>query len=259
MLQKEIYERIIEMIGKGEPAALISVVETKGSAPGREGFKMVVDRQGGTLGTVGGGLIEAEAIKDALSAIEEGRSRMKNYRLDQETAGSLGMLCGGEVSLFIDVVVPPPSLVIVGAGHIAQPLAAMAKIVGFTVTVVDDRDDFCSRERFPGADELLVGEMEKVLEELEVHGGSYIVIVTRGHAFDQLALEKMLPREVPYLGMIGSRKKVQKIFQNVTQKGFSEEKLQRVKAPIGLDIGALTAEEIAVSILAQIISVKNKC
>jgi len=190
--------------------------------------------------------------------MRENRSRIATYKLNQEEAGGLGMLCGGETTLYIDVIVPPESLVIVGAGHVSRPLAAMAKITGFSVTVLDDREEFCNRERFPEADALLVGEMGSLLEKISMGKNSYVVIVTRGHAYDEAALEKIIGTGASYIGMIGSKNKVKKIFQNLLEKGIPEERLRQVHAPIGLDIGAKTAEEIAVSILAEIISVKNK-
>jgi xanthine dehydrogenase accessory factor len=257
-MQNEIYEVLLEMMGKEEPAALVTVVQTKGSSPGKPGFKMLVDLQGNTVGTIGGGLVEATVINEAREAIRLNTPKYSTYNLNNDTAAGLGMICGGETTVFIDVIVSPETFLIIGAGHIAQPLALMAKILNFRVIVIDDREDFCNRERFPTADECQVGDIVKLLEEANINENTYLVIVTRGHSYDEKALEKTLNSKARYLGMIGSQKKVQTVFQNLLNKGFSEEKLKEVYAPIGLDIGAETPEEISVSILSQIIEVRNK-
>jgi xanthine dehydrogenase accessory factor len=257
-MQNEIYEVLLKMMGKEEPAALVTVVQTKGSSPGKPGFKMLVDLQGNTVGTIGGGLVEATVINEAREAIRLNTPKYSTYNLNNDTAAGLGMICGGETTVFIDVIVSPETLLIIGAGHIAQPLALMAKILNFRVIVIDDREDFCNRERFPTADECQVGDIVKLLEEANINENTYLVIVTRGHSYDEKALEKTLNSKARYLGMIGSQKKVQTVFQNLLNKGFSEEKLKEVYAPIGLDIGAETPEEISVSILSQIIEVRNK-
>ena len=258
LMEKDIFEHLSQMAGNAEPAALVTIIESTGSAPGKTGFKMLVDLEGNTLGTVGGGRIEATVIRDAVEAIKKNASIIRKYRLDNEQAGGLGMICGGDVTVFIDVIIPPESLLIIGAGHIAQPLAAMAKIVGFHVTVMDDREEFCNSERFPTADQCLVGEIPELLQNWKITRNTYITIVTRGHEHDQIALEKTLLSGAYYLGMIGSEIKVQTIYNNLMEKGFSEKELEKVHAPIGLDIKAITAEEIAVSILAQLIFEKNK-
>lgn len=253
----EIYRRLLEILARGETAALVTVVEATGSVPGKPGFKMVVDSRGCAAGTVGGGSLENTAIGEAQRALGEGSSRLFRFSLTPEEAGGLGMLCGGEAALFIEVVSSADELFIVGAGHIAQPLAAMGKMLGFTVTVTDDREEFCTRERFPEADRLLAGELPAVIGKMNLHRKSYVVIVTRGHAGDQLALELTLRSKAGYLGMIGSRRKVEAVFTQLRARGFRPEELARVHAPIGLDIGARTPAEIALSICAEIIAVKN--
>jgi len=258
VVSKKLYQRLWEMVERDEPAALVTLLETKGSAPGKAGFKMLVDEQGESLGTVGGGLIEARIIKEAREALKNNSSSIKTYTLDTEEAGGIGMLCGGEVTVFIDVIVSPDTLVIAGAGHVAQSLAEVADFLGYSITVIDDREEFCNKERFPQAELCLVGDIGEKLEEVAMNQNTFLTIVTRGHAYDEIALENALQKEVGYIGMIGSKKKIEAIYQNLLQKGFSEKNLQKVHAPIGLDIGAETAEEIAVSIMAEIIRYKNK-
>jgi len=257
VVQKEIYARLYQMVEEEKPAALITLLETVGSAPGKPGFKMLVDQEGGIVGTIGGGPVEAMAIEEALEALRTNTPKISTYTLDKEKAGGLGMICGGEITVFIDVLAPPETLIIVGAGHIAQPLAAMGKILGFNIIVLDDRHDFCNKERFPQAEQCLVGDIPKHLQNLQITDRSYVVIITRGHVQDQDALEQTLRSRAAYLGMIGSKKKVETIFKNLQAKGYSAKELEKVHAPIGLFIGAKTAEEIALSILAQVISVKS--
>ena len=256
MFDHEIYKELLKRVEREETVALVTVVETSGSAPGKAGFKMLVDASGTALGTVGGGLVEATVIRDAQKAIRERESRICSYKLDQEAAGGLGMLCGGAASVFIDVIGSPETLLIVGAGHVAQPLAAMANTLGFKVEVMDDREDFCNKERFPGATRCLVGDIGELLAAATITRNTYIVIITRGHAYDQVALEQTINSDAAYLGMIGSRKKVQTIFNNLGEQGIEDRKIERVYAPIGMDIGAKTVEEIGISILAEIIAHK---
>ena len=257
MFSGDIYRELLKKVEREETVALVTVIETSGSAPGKAGFKMLVDASGATLGTVGGGLVEATVIRDALEAIREKKSRTFSYNLNQDAAGGLGMLCGGAASVFIDVIAAPETLLIVGAGHVAQPLASIAATLGFKVVVMDDRDDFCNQERFPSAAQCLVGEIGELLATATITHNTYIVIITRGHAYDQVALEKTINSDAAYLGMIGSRKKVQTIFNNLQEQGIAENKIEQVYAPIGMDIGAKTVEEIGISILAEIIAHKH--
>lgn len=252
----KVYRKLLELLEKGEPAVLVTVVKVTGSVSGKPGFKMLVDRRGETVGTVGGGLIESTALREARRAMTEGYPRQFTFELTPEKAGGIGMLCGGETTLLIEPLVPPAEMIIFGAGHVAQPLAAMGKMLGFVITVMDDREEFCNRQRFPEADRLLVNGLEKITDKLTLHGNSYVVIVTRGHAGDQLALEQTLRSPVRYLGMIGSQGKTEAIFNNLRKKGFTNQELARVHSPIGLNIGAQTPPEIALSICAEIVKVK---
>lgn len=254
----EVYKDLLELIEGGEPAALVTVVDAKGSAPARTGFKMLVDSRGRKAGTVGGGQLEAEAVQEALKAIGNNSCQLYQRQLTPQEAESSGMICGGEVTLFIEPHLTPDTLLIVGAGHIAQHLAAMAKIAGFMVTVLDDREEFCNRQLFPDADRLLVGNIEQLLGQVNIGLRTYITIVTRGHRYDQLALEKTIRSSASYLGMIGSAQKVEATFNNLHDLGIDPEELGKVHAPIGINIGAQTPAEIAVSILAEIIAVKRR-
>lgn len=257
-MQQAVYQKLAELEEREESAALVTIVRIKGSSPGKVGFKMLVDSRGNITGTVGGGVLEAMAICEALEAIRTGLPKLSVYRLTQDKAENLGMLCGGEVTYFVEAIVPAAALVIVGAGHISQTLAIMGKLIGFRVMVLDDREEFCNRERFPTADSCLVGEIEGLLDSLPICSSTCIIIVTRGHTYDRLVLAKMVGSAAGYLGMIGSKYKVEKTFSSLLEEGYSEEMLGKVYAPIGLNIAAKTPQEIAVSILAEIIAVKNK-
>ncbi len=206
---------------------------------------------------MGGGPLEKEATEKALEAIKNNQSQLYRRRLTAREAEDAGMICGGEVTLFIEPYLSPHTLLIVGAGYISQYLAAMAKSAGFVVHVMDDREEFCNRQLFPDADRLLVGQFEELLDRVTIDPRTYITIVTRGHNYDQLALEKTLSSTAAYLGMIGSAKKVATIFDNLRRSGVDPAALGAVHAPIGIKIGAQTPAEIAVSILAEIIAVRR--
>ncbi len=254
----EIYRNLLKMIERREPAALVTVVETRGSAPAKAGFKMLVDSRGRKSGNVGGGLLEIEAVEQALEAMKENSCRLYQRELTAREAEESGMICGGEVTLFIEPYLSSDTLLIVGAGHIALHLATMAKIAGFSVTVLDDREEFCNRRLFPDADRLLIGDIGQQLDQIEIDPQTYIAIMTRGHRYDQLALEKTIHSPAFYLGMIGSAKKIETTFNNLRDMGIDPQQLQQVHAPIGIKIGAQTPAEIAVSVLAEIIAVKRR-
>lgn len=256
---KDMMGELAGFLEMGRPAALATIVSAKGSAPRKEpGTKMLITLDGYVRGTIGGGLLEARVVEDAKIAIKSGASRLVSYNLTPETAGGMGLLCGGEVDVFIDVFKSSSVLIIIGAGHVALPLYKIAKIVGFEVIVLDDREEFANPERFPEADRVVAGNLEVSLEGLSVTPSTCIVIVTRGHQYDELALRKVIGSDAGYVGMIGSRKKVAAVLDRLRQDGFPEGLINRVHAPIGLSIGAETPEEIAVSIMAEIIQVMRK-
>ncbi len=255
-MKKEMLALLLENLNRHIPVVLTTVVESSGSAPGRAGAKMLVFADGKTHGTVGGGCLEGAVIEEARQALKRGQPRLGHYNLTEKEASGLGMACGGKVTVFIEPLLPGPRLLIAGGGHIAQSLCPLAKNLGFEVSVVDDREEFANRDKFPQADELLVGDIAEILSKQDIHRQVYVVIVTRGHHFDEAALEAVLPSAAAYIGMIGSRRKVEAIYAKLVQKGVERSQLERVCAPIGLDIGGDTPEEIALSILAQIQQVR---
>lgn len=216
---------------------------------------MLIHEDGKILGTIGGGCMEAEVWQEAMKVIKEDKPKTIHFDLTGRMAEESGMICGGVMDIYIEPIVPTPRIFIFGGGHISLFVSKMSAMVGFQVVVVDDRPQFANKERFPEADEVIAEEFHFALPKLRVNRSTYLVIVTRGHSYDQEVLEWALGQEVKYIGMIGSRKKIQTVYKSLTEKGFTPDQLQRVHAPIGLAIGALTPEEIAVSIVAEMIQV----
>jgi xanthine dehydrogenase accessory factor len=217
---------------------------------------MLLRADGSTVGTIGGGSLEQTALEDARAAMTSGASQVLEYSLRGEAEDDLGV-CGGTAKVYIEVLCPRPTLLILGAGHVAQPLAEFGHLLGFRTVVVDDRAEFASAARFPHADELLVVPFAKLTGTVTVTANTYAVIVTRNHEFDTVALREVLAAPAPYIGMIGSRRKVRTVLDILLQEGQPRERLAQVRAPIGLNIGGQTPVEIALSIMAEIVMVQH--
>jgi xanthine dehydrogenase accessory factor len=256
-MNREVFAAVADALERGEPAALVTVVATPGSTPQRVGAKMLVFGDGRLVGTIGGGCYENDAFWKAREAITTRRPALVHYELSDDFAQETGLICGGQMDVYIEPIEPSPELYIVGAGHVGFHLARVAHEVGFRVHVVDDREKFASPERFPTAAEIVVEDIPEWIARRNVPPHAYVVIVTRGHTNDLEALRGLAPRELRYLGLIGSRAKVARIYDALTADQMPAELLARVHAPIGLDIGAVTPQEIAVSILAELIAVKH--
>jgi xanthine dehydrogenase accessory factor len=253
----DIYQEIVRVKTEGEEAALVTVVSASGSTPREEGAKMLVRTDGSIIGTIGGGSLEAQIIKEAVKVIRQGKPKRLHRSLTAKEAGEEGMICGGDLEVFIEPILTPSTLYIFGGGHIALALTKMGKLCGFNITVIDDRAEFASAERFPEADAILAGDFTKSFPKIKIDNSSYIVIVTHGHRHDEVVLEWAVTTLAKYIGMIGSKTKNETIYTHLRAKGISQEQLDRVHAPIGLEIGAQTPEEIAVSILAELIKVRR--
>jgi xanthine dehydrogenase accessory factor len=254
---EDIYEALTQLRRRGEKAVLATVVSTRGSAPRKEGAKMVVQTDGRIIGTVGGGALEHQICQEALQMMEGNESRLAHFELANEDASRAGMMCGGTVDVFIEPIQPLPILFIFGGGHISLFLARIGKMVDFRIVIIDDRPEFANGERFPEADETIAEEIAVAMPRLAINSSSYIVIVTRGHQHDAEALEWAAKTEAAYVGMIGSKKKIRTIFSHLLTRGVTQEQLDRVHSPVGLPIGAETPEEIAVSIMAELIQVRH--
>jgi xanthine dehydrogenase accessory factor len=355
---KNIYSEIVKSLGRKEKLVLATLITRVGSAPRAVGAKYLIKEDGTSSGSIGGGCVEAEVWQEAQKVMEKGQGDVLRFRLTSEQLAGGGLICGGNIDIFIEplkeelldiyqevmkieqkggsallatlisvddtfsrqrsskilmknsgetigdimdrdkiekrilverealakekkptvivieseeedsrwkkmeVLIEPifsePTVFIFGAGHVSQQLAPLAKRVSFRVVVIDDREMFANRERFPEADEVIVSEFENSFDHLTVDDSSYIVIVTRGHLYDGTVLEQAVKTDVRYIGMIGSKKKIHTLYQNLMGKGISKETLDRVYAPIGLDINSETPEEIAVSIVAQLIKVRGE-
>ena len=338
-------EQFSRCLERKEPLALLTIIDRSGSGPREVGAMMIVDRQGGSFGTIGGGMLEARAIMLARKVILESRPAVERYRLTNRDASDLGMICGGQMEILADyipesgslwptftrhladqcrngkkaylirsmtdkgdgittgvgvadeeglnpgsfdlaqfdpeAITPvqlkegtrllargnvryfiqpagiPGKVFVFGAGHVGEALAPLCHFVGFRTVVVDDRGDFANKERFPLADEIHVPEsFDAFFYDLEMTEGDYVVIVTRGHAHDQAVLIRAMGTSVGYIGMIASRRKRDIIYRTLIDGGWCEQDLKRIRSPIGLDIGARTPEEIAVSIVAELVAVR---
>lgn len=234
----------------------MTVVCAQGSTPQRAGAKMLVWPDGRTVGTIGGGCYENDAFWKAREAIASGRPSLVHYELNDDFAQENGLICGGRMDVHIDPLAPSPRLYIVGAGHVGYHLARVAGEAGFHVHVVDDREKFASAERFPGA-EITVTPIAEWLAGADLPPTAYVALVTRGHQHDLDAVRALAPRDFKYLGLIGSRAKIARIFHALREEGMAGDRLDRLRAPIGLDIGAVTPAEIAISILAELIAVRR--
>ena len=256
-MNEEVLAALLRAIERGEEAALVTIVSARGSTPQRVGAKMVVFADGRTVGTIGGGCYENDAFWKAKESLQTRKSQIVRYDLTDDFAAESGLICGGQMQVYIEPIEPAPRLYIIGAGHVAQHLARIARPVGFRIHVLDDREKFANRERFPDADELIVDSIPDWLGKAELPSNAYVVVVTRGHRHDLDALRALATRELRYVGLIGSKAKVKRIYDALLGESVPIESLSRVYAPIGLDIGAVTPEEIAVSILAELIAVRR--
>jgi xanthine dehydrogenase accessory factor len=253
----DIFAEIARLRKEGRKAALATIIQVQGSIPSYESSKILVRDDGSILGTVGGGFIEGEVCSVAHEVMREERPRRLHFNLDAHPEYESGLICGGSLDIFVEPILAIPTAYIFGGGHVSLYVSKVASVAGFDIVVSDDRPAFASKERFPEALETYAGPWEEIFPKLKVNGSSYVIIVTRGHKDDLTCLRWALGTPARYIGMIGSRRKVIEIFKVLEGEGVSREKLERVHSPIGLDIGALTPEEIAVSIVAEMIAVRR--
>ena len=218
---------------------------------------MLVFADGRIVGTIGGGCYENDAIGRAREAIASGKPELVKFDLNDDFVQESGLICGGQMEVYIDPIAPSPPLYIVGAGHVGWHLARMASEAGFRIHVIDDREKFANADRFPAAENIEVDDIGAWLHRADLPPAAYAVVVTRGHTHDFEALRALAARDLRYVGLIGSRAKIARIFEALEQEGMPVECLRRVNAPIGLDIGAITPAEIAVAILAELIAVRH--
>jgi len=250
----ELYEEIVRLKREGRSAALATIVQCIGSSPQKEGAKMLVRDDGSIAGTLGGGCIEAEVIQASRMAIRDGLPQTIPFELTEKHGG---LVCGGKVLVYIEPIIPDPHLVVLGAGHVGRALSRAARFSGFRITVIDDREEYANRENIPDAQTFVVTDFERAFEKFPVERDAYVVIATRGHNHDLDALKAALNTEARYIGLMGSRRKKALLFKTLKGEGFPEDEIRRVIVPVGLPIGSVTPEEIAISILAQIIQLRR--
>lgn len=250
----QLMRRLSEHLDAGTEVAMVTVVSTDGSVPREVGAKMLVFEDGSIEGTVGGGALEAMAIKSAVEALKAGRSGKEAFTLEPK---KLGMYCAGKVEVFVDVFKRSLRLIILGGGHVAERLGKVAAGAGIPYVVADDRPQFANEKRFPEASQVLVGRPQDLVKDLVKHPEDYVAIVTRCHAFDIECLAEALKTGAPYIGLIGSRAKIKQVFAILNKRGVHPESDGRVYSPIGLDLGDKTPGTIAVSVVSEILKLKN--
>jgi xanthine dehydrogenase accessory factor len=256
-VNQEVFTALAEALDRSEEVALVTITSSTGSTPQRVGAKMLVYADGRTVGTIGGGCYENDAFWKAREAIKARKPLNVKYELNDDIAEETGLVCGGQMEVFIEPVEAAPDVYIFGAGHVGYWLARMAHDTGFRVHVIDDREKFASAERFEAGTDVVVDDIPTWLQAHHLPSTAYAVVVTRGHKHDLDALRALAPSNLRYVGLIGSRAKVKRIYDALREEGISPDMLSRVHAPIGLDIGAITPQEIAISILAELIAVKH--
>jgi xanthine dehydrogenase accessory factor len=254
----DVYEEIVRLRREGRRGAVATIVSVQGSVPSFSTAKMLVRDDGSIAGTIGGGCVEAEVWQAAKEVMEQEKPRTLKFNLNHDPKLDTGLVCGGTLEIFVEPVLPLALLYLFGAGHVAQNIYKIANIAGFQVCVIDDRASYASHERFPEAHEVVAENFDAVTARLAPSSSSYIVIVTRGHKDDMRLLRWAVQTDARYVGMIGSKRKVIAIHRGLCDEGLAESLFERVYAPVGLDIGALTPEEIGVAVCAEMIAVRRR-
>jgi xanthine dehydrogenase accessory factor len=253
----DVYEELVRLRQLGQKCALATIVEVRGSIPSYESAKLLVREDGSMIGTIGGGCVEAEVWNAAREVIETEKPRRLSFNLGQDAAYDNGLICGGQLDVFVDPVLPVPHAYIFGAGHISKSLSKVATLAGFATVIIDNRESFANRERFPEAQEVHAAEYEEVFPKLPITENSYVIIVTRGHRDDMRVLKLAIGAPARYIAMIGSRRKVLNVVRELEKEGLGRAAFERIYAPMGLDIGAISPEEIAISVAAEMIAVRR--
>ena len=252
-----IYEEIVKLQRAGHKGAVATIVSVRGSIPSFKSAKMLVRDDGTIAGTIGGGCVEAEVWQAAREVMASEKPRTLSFDLNQDPKYDTGLVCGGTLEIFIEPVLPTPVLYIFGAGHVGHELSKAAARAGFDVTITDDRETYANRERFPEATEVIARDFDQALAGMTPNESAYIVIVTRGHRDDMRVLRWAVQTRARYIGMVGSKRKAITVFRELVREGLKPELFERVHSPVGLDIGAITPEEIAIAIVAELIGIRR--
>ena len=252
----DLFEEIVKMRRAGQSGALATIVHTNGSIPSYESSRMLVREDGSISGTIGGGCVEAEVWAAAKDVMQKESPRKMVFNLNNEASYDNGLICGGTLEVFVEPILPQPVVYLFGGGHVSMAVAKAAFAAGFGIAVVDDRESFANKERFPMAQDVHTS-YEDAFEKMHPNAATYLVIVTRGHKEDMRVLAWAVRTEARYIGMIGSKRKVLSVYKALEEDGYRSEEFERVYAPMGLEIGALSPEEIAISIVAELIAVRR--
>lgn len=252
----DLFEEVVRMRRAGQRGALATIVYTNGSIPGYESSRMLVREDGSIEGTVGGGCVEAEVLAAANEVMSQETPRKMVFNLNNDSSRDNQSICGGALEVFLEPILPQPVVYLFGGGHVSIAVAKAASAAGFGVAVVDDREAFANAERFPMAQGIFIS-YEEAFEKIQPNAASYLVIVTRGHKDDKRVLAWAVRTGARYVGMIGSARKVLSVYKALEEDGYRPEEFERVYAPIGLEIGALSPEEIAISIVAELIAARR--
>ncbi|WP_018606886.1 XdhC family protein [Uliginosibacterium gangwonense] len=255
----DIYEEIVRLRQQGRTSALATIVNTQGSIPSFSAAKMLVRDDGSIVGTIGGGGAEYEVIQAALQVIETEKPSLVHFDLNKKPGLDAGMVCGGSLEIYVEPIVVAPTLYLFGAGHVGLSTYRIAQSVGFEVIVIDERDAFANRERFPLAKDIIAAELDAATAMIKPSSSSYILIFTPSHLSDMRVLRWATGTPARYIGMMGSKRKVIGIFQELQNEGIPAENFKAVRAPVGLDIGAQPPEEIAISVVAEMIACRRRC
>ncbi len=252
----DIFEEIVRMRRAGQRGALATIVHTNGSIPSFESSRMLVREDGGIVGTIGGGCVEADVWAAARDVMEREAARKMIFNLNNEASFDNGLICGGTLEVFVEPILPQPVAYLFGGGHVSMAVAKAANAAGFGIVVIDDREQFANRDRFPMAEQVFTN-FEGAFAQLRPNASSYLIIVTRGHKEDMRVLSWAVRTDARYIGMIGSKRKVLSTYKALEADGYKPEEFDRVFAPMGVEIGALSPEEIAVSITAELVAVRR--
>ncbi len=253
----DIYDEIVRLRRLGQKCALATIVQVRGSIPSYESAKLLVREDGSMMGTVGGGCVEAEVWNAAREVIDTEKPKHLTFSLGQDAAYDNGLICGGQLNIFVEPVIPQPRAFIFGGGHVSKSLSKVATLAGFSTVIVDDREAFANKERFPEAEETFADEYESVFAKLDVTSSSYLIIVTRGHRDDMRVLRWAVTTQARYIAMIGSKRKTISVIHELEKEGFDRALFEKIFAPMGLDIGAESPEEIAIAVVAEMIAVRR--
>ena len=256
-MQMDLYDEIVRLRKLGQKCAVATIVQVNGSIPSFESAKILVREDGSFMGTVGGGCVEAEVWNAAREVIETEKPRHLSFSLGQDAAYDEGLICGGQLNIFVEPVIPQPRAFIFGGGHVSKGISKIATLAGFSTSIIDNREAFANAERFPEAEATYAEEYEDVFPKLPVNSSSYIIIVTRGHRDDMRVLRWAVSTPAKYIAMIGSKRKTISVVHELEKEGIPRESFDKVFAPMGLEIGAEMPEEIAISVVAEMIAVRR--